>query len=146
MKYSINPQTLDNNNPVIKFISHWCELHAPNIKSNWLWMLNEEFTTRLTEEAQFRENFIYIFTRWSIYVIFALIPYLLTITMESEKKRNPSHYEWLNKIHHRVGIFYSVQKWFFMYWCLLLCMYTMLDIWAWLYVLRNLLYHIFGPI
>ncbi len=56
-------------------------------------MLNEEFTTRLIEEAQFRESFIYIFTRWSIYVILALIPFVLTITMESEKKRSPSHYE-----------------------------------------------------
>lgn len=141
-----NSTNRNNDSPLVKFISEWFEQNAPNIKSNWLWMLNEEFITRGTEEAQFREDFIYIFTRLCIYVIFTLMYYLVTTTMDSEKKSDPSHYEWLNQIHYRLGIVLSVEKWFLMYWCLFLCMYTMLDIWAWLYVLRHMLYHIFGPI
>ncbi len=146
MKQNISPQNCNNNNPCIKFISEWFERNAPNIKTNWIWMLNEEFTTRVTEEAQFREYFIYISTRWSLAVIITLIFYFVTTTMDSEKKSDPSHYEWLNQLHYRLGIVLSVEKWIFLYWCLFLCMYSMLDIWAWLYVLRHLLFHIFGPI
>ncbi len=135
-----------NDNPLTKFISDWFEQNAPGIKSEWLWMLNQEIETRLSEQAQLRWYFMYIFTRLCIAVVLTLMFYFITLTTDSDKKSDPSHYKWLNELHYKLSLLLSVEKWFLIFWCLFFCIYNMFDIWAWLFVLRHMLYHIFGPI